>query len=605
MAAGVCPKCGAEETIEVAPAAADATLTAGASSIGALSPRPEVPGYTILDELGRGGMGVVYRARESSLNRLVALKVLLSGAHASPRDLARFRTEAEAAAAVQHPNVVQVFSVGQHAGLPYMAQEFVGGGSLVDRLAKGAFHPDDAARTVQGTARGVQAAHDRGVVHRDLKPANVLFGPTGQSKVADFGLAKIGDTGLTASGAIMGTPSYMAPEQARGETKAAGPAADIWALGVILYECLTGKPPFRGQSAPDTLRLVCEAEPPALRGVPKDLATIAMKCLEKEPSRRYGSAGAVADELGRFLAGEPVTARPRGMVTQIARWVGRNKAPVYIGAGAVVTAAIVIAIFLPTTADSQPTTIAKQPPPLDPEDEHRPKKEGVVGKVEESARRMNSLNNIRQLSIGAHNMHSTFDRLPPNAIYDEKTGQPLLSWRVAYLPFMEEGELYKQFRLNEPWDSPHNIKLLDKMPKYLQVQGSKAPAGHTHYQLVTGPGTMFDPGAMKPGQPFGKVGMSFVDVIDGTAYTILMIESAKAVPWTKPADFEVAPDRPLPALGGTFEGGFCVGMADGRVYFVSDQVSEKTLRAAFTPRGSDPIGTDWPYGPGKSKMPKE
>ena len=222
-----------------------------------------IPGYTILAELGRGGMGVVYKAHEASLNRTVALKVLLSGAHGGATAVARFRTEAEAAAAVQHPNVVQVFAVGQHNGLPFMAQELVPGDLWLTGLAKAYSNRREAARVVEAIARGVEAAHTQSVLHRDLKPANVLFGPLNEPKVADFGLAKIGDTGMTASGAIMGTPAYMSPEQARGDTKAAGPTTDVWALGAILYECLAGHPPFRGRSVPETLRLVCESDPEA------------------------------------------------------------------------------------------------------------------------------------------------------------------------------------------------------------------------------------------------------------------------------------------------------------------------------------------------------
>src|SRR5690348_11001223 len=237
----VCPRCGAsaDTTVSLAgrPESTDETIpTIAAVTAGA---PPEVPGYTILGELGRGGMGVVYRARQASLNRMVALKVLLAGAHAGERDLARFRAEAEAAAAVQHPNVVSVYAVGRHAGLPFIAQELVPGRSLAARLEEGPLDPVETARLVEAIARGVQAAHDRGVVHRDLKPANVLFTADGEPKVADFGLAKVGDTGLTASGAVMGTPAYMAPEQARGDTRHVGPATDVWALGAVLYECLT------------------------------------------------------------------------------------------------------------------------------------------------------------------------------------------------------------------------------------------------------------------------------------------------------------------------------------------------------------------------------
>jgi serine/threonine protein kinase len=319
-----------------------------------------IPGYQIESELGRGGMGVVYLARELSLNRPVALKVLLAGTHAGSRDLARFNAEAEAAAAVRHSNVVEVYAVGQHAGLPYIALELIPGGSLDDRLAAGPLAPAEAARVVLGIARGVQEAHDRGVVHRDLKPSNVLFGPNDQPKVTDFGLAKLGDTGITTTGAVMGTPAYMAPEQARGDTKASGPPVDVWALGAILYECLTGRPPFLGESAPETLRLVCEADPPPVRRgkarVPKDLETIAAKCLEKDPARRYASAGAVADDLARYLAGEPVVARPRGPVVRLARWVGRHRGPVHVGAGALF-AAIISLITLSLVSKPKPVYI--------------------------------------------------------------------------------------------------------------------------------------------------------------------------------------------------------------------------------------------------------
>src|SRR5262245_7212884 len=353
------------DTLTQAPARPDApTLTyAGGpakSTRGLPGRTATIPGYQIESELGRGGMGVVYLARELSLNRLVALKVLLAGTHAGSRDLARFNAEAEAAAAVRHSNVVEVYAVGQHAGLPYISLELIPGGSLDDRLASGPLAPQEAARVVIGIARGVQAAHDRGVVHRDLKPSNVLFGPDDQPKVTDFGLAKLGDTGITTTGAVMGTPAYMAPEQARGDTKAAGPPVDVWALGAILYECLTGRPPFLGESAPETLRLVCEADPSPLRRgkvrVPKDLETIAGKCLEKDPTRRYASAGAVADDLARYLAGESVVARPRGTMVRLARWVGRHRGPVHVGAGALF-AAVISLIVLSVVSKPKPINI--------------------------------------------------------------------------------------------------------------------------------------------------------------------------------------------------------------------------------------------------------
>src|SRR5262245_6553396 len=570
---------------------------------------PELPGYEIEEEIGRGGMGVVYRARELSLNRPVALKVLLAGAHASDRDLARFQTEAEAAAAVVHPHVVRVFAAGEHDGLPFLSLELVPGGSLAGRLGAGPLAPGEAARVVEAVARGVQAAHERGILHRDLKPANVLFDERGEPKVADFGLAKLGETELTASGAIMGTPAYMAPEQARGSTKQVGAATDVWALGAILYECLTGRPPFRGQSSPDTLRLVCDADPPPVRKVnaaaPRDLETIALKCLEKDPARRFSSVGAVADDLAAWRRGDLVSARPRGPVSRLVGRARRNRGPAYVAAGALVAAAIVFAVYPDKhTVEKPPAQVSPAPEPEEPADDA---KEGAIGKVQIAAARMNSMNNLKQLAIATHNMNSVYGRLPPNAIYHPKTGEPLLSWRVAYLPFIDSGltGLYEQFKLDEPWDSQNNLPLLDKMPKIFEIVGSKAPKGHTHYQVFVGPGTIYDPALLKPGKPFGKFGPTFIDVTDGTSQTLLMAEGTKAVPWTKPEDLEVAPDRPLPAIGGVFEGGYGVATVDGRVVFASHQVSEKTLRAALSPRGDDIVGPDWPDGAVQRGTPKK
>jgi serine/threonine protein kinase/WD40 repeat protein len=277
-----------------------------------------VPGYEVLGELGRGGMGVVYRARQVGLDRLVALKVVRAGAHAGPEELARFRREAEAIARLRHPNVVEVYEVGDRDGLPYFSMELCGGGSLAQQLAGGPLAPRRAAELVETLARAVQTAHEAGIVHRDLKPANVLLTADGTPKITDFGLAKKRDDGaseLTASGVILGTPAYMAPEQASGDGKHVGPAADVWALGTILYELLTGRPPFRAATPFDTLMQVLSdaPEPPArLRpGVPAALDAICLRCLEKKPARRYGSAAELADDLRRFRDGLPLAVRPQ------------------------------------------------------------------------------------------------------------------------------------------------------------------------------------------------------------------------------------------------------------------------------------------------------
>jgi WD40 repeat protein/tRNA A-37 threonylcarbamoyl transferase component Bud32 len=288
-----------------------------------------VPGYEVLGELGRGGMGVVYKARHRKLNRLVALKMILSGVHAGEADLARFKTEAEAIARLQHPNIVQVFEVGEQRGLPFFSLEFCGGGSLEGKLNGTPLPPGEAAALVETLARAVQAAHQAHVIHRDLKPANVLLAEDGTPKITDFGLAKkLDEAGQTASGAVVGTPSYMAPEQAGG--KAVGLLCDVYALGAILYECLNGRPPFRGPTAMDTVLQVMACEPVPPRQLqpraPKDLETICLKCLQKDPARRYPSAQALAEDLRRFRAGEPIQARPVGRLERTARWCRRYPA---------------------------------------------------------------------------------------------------------------------------------------------------------------------------------------------------------------------------------------------------------------------------------------
>jgi tRNA A-37 threonylcarbamoyl transferase component Bud32 len=279
-------------------------------------------GYEVLCELGRGGMGVVYKARQKSLNRVVALKMILAGAHAGPTELARFRQEAEAVARLRHPNVVQIHEIGEQDGLPFISLEFVDGGSLESRLRGKPLPPADAARLVEALARAVQAAHDQNVVHRDLKPANVLLSADGTPKITDFGLAKKhGERGQTQTGNVMGTPSYMAPEQASA-SKQVGPAADVWALGAILYECLTGRPPFRAANAMDTIIQVLGDDPAPPRqidpAVPRDLEAVCLKCLEKDPARRYDRAADLADDLRRFLDGEPVRAQQSGLIVRLA-----------------------------------------------------------------------------------------------------------------------------------------------------------------------------------------------------------------------------------------------------------------------------------------------
>jgi tRNA A-37 threonylcarbamoyl transferase component Bud32 len=308
-----------------------ATLPALNSPADAAPQVLSIPGYELLAELGRGGMGVVYQARQTKLHRLVALKMILAGGHAGAADLARFQTEAEAIARLQHPNIVQVHEVGEHEGKPFLALEFCSGGSLEKKLNGTPLPPREAAQLIETLARAMDAAHRQHVVHRDLKPANVLLTGDGTPKITDFGLAKQLDAAShTQTNAILGTPSYMAPEQAGARSKDIGPATDVYALGAILYELLTGRPPFKAATPLDTVLQVVSDEPvPPTQlqsKTPRDLETICLKCLHKEPGKRYATAAALADDLRRFQAGEPIQARPVGRVERGAKWVRRNPA---------------------------------------------------------------------------------------------------------------------------------------------------------------------------------------------------------------------------------------------------------------------------------------
>jgi WD40 repeat protein len=291
---------------------------------------PAVAGYQVLGFLGEGGMGAVYRARQVALNRMVALKLLRGG---SSKRLARFRSEALADARLQHQNVVQIFEVGEHQGQPYLALELLEGGSLEAKVAGRPQAAHDAAGLVCILARAIQYAHSRGVVHRDLKPSNVLLTAEGTVKIADFGLAKFleAEESQTQEGDLVGTPRYMAPEQTSGTREGVGPAADIYSLGVILYELLTGRAPLQAPTPVETLLLIRTQEPlpPSrmLPRLPRDLETICLKCLQKDPRRRYTNAHDLADDLERFLAGKPVRARPVGISEKALKWVGRNPLP--------------------------------------------------------------------------------------------------------------------------------------------------------------------------------------------------------------------------------------------------------------------------------------
>lgn len=289
-----------------------------------------IGGYDILEEIGRGGMGVVYKAQDQRLKRTVALKMVWGGSSASPEELARFRGEAEVVAQLQHPNIVQIYEIGMHEGQPFIVFEFIDGGNLADRIMGKPQPPRQAAEMVNTLARAMHAAHQLHIIHRDLKPANVLLTKSGTLKLTDFGLAKqMGNSlGLSRTGDVMGTPSYMAPEQAAGQLENLGPKTDVYALGAILYEMLTGRPPFRGVTMFETLEQVRSAEPVPLSKlaprIHKDLSTVCLKCLQKTPEKRYASALELADDLRRWLDGDSIHARPVSAWEKFWRQVRRH-----------------------------------------------------------------------------------------------------------------------------------------------------------------------------------------------------------------------------------------------------------------------------------------
>lgn len=330
----IVPTLGVEPICKSDVQASDATVDFDAASFASRKAKQVtmVGGYEIISELGRGGMGVVYKAYQRGLDRTVALKMVLSGAHASEEQLRRFILEAKAVGHLQHPNIVQVFDIGENRGLPFFSLEFVDGSTLAKLIQAKPQLPIYSASLTEKLARAMSYAHARGILHRDLKPANILMTSAGVPKIADFGLAKqiaeSGDSGSTRTGTIMGTPSYMAPEQARGDNQAIGPAADQYSLGAILYEMLTGRPPFASANPMDTIYQVMREEPIPPRmlvsKVPVDLETICLKALQKDVSARYGDCDKLAEDLQRFANGEPILARPVSHPERLWRWCKRN-----------------------------------------------------------------------------------------------------------------------------------------------------------------------------------------------------------------------------------------------------------------------------------------
>jgi predicted Ser/Thr protein kinase len=313
---------------------------------------PSIPGYQIVEELSQGGMGIVYKARQLGLERMVAIKTMLPGGPAGEEQRARFLREAKLMAMLQHPNILPIYEVGQYQGIPFLTMEYADGGTLSQSLGGKPMPPRQAAELTAVLARAVHYAHQRGVIHRDLKPANVLLTVDGTPKIGDFGLAKCFEspTDHTRTGALLGTPSYMAPEQLGDGSVKAGPPVDVYALGATLYELLSGRPPFLADNALDTLQLVRLQEPVSLRRwqpkMPADLDTVGLKCLEKDPRRRYPSAQELADDLERFLHGEPIAARPAGLFERCRRWSRMHRAAAALIAAAALALTVILVLVL-------------------------------------------------------------------------------------------------------------------------------------------------------------------------------------------------------------------------------------------------------------------
>jgi hypothetical protein len=518
--------------------------------------------------LGQGTFGRVYRAYDPQLEREVALKVPRFGPD-QPGQVERFLGEAKAAARLRHPNVVAVFESGRAGDEYYIASEFVEGRPLSDVLRESPPDFGQAARWVRDLARGLAYAHAAGVIHRDVKPANVLIDRAGRPQLTDFGLAKrVGeDATRTADGTVLGTPAYMAPEQARGDLAAVGPHSDQYGLGVVLYQLLSGRLPFVGPPHAVLAQVTGEDPPPPGRinpAVPRDLEAVCLKAMAKEPARRYAAAGDLADDLDRFLAGEPVRARRPGVRDRAGRWLRRHRQAAALAGG--VAAAVLLTLaavwwdggFRSPLPPAEPAAGPPQPAEITVEDRQ---------KIQASRQ------NLSTIGVAMIASESAFGYLPQPAIY-ARDGRPLLSWRVALLPYLDQRALYSRFKLDEPWDGPHNIELLEHMPKVYEVPGTATPKPFmTFYRVFVGPGAMFEPG------PQARVRL--MDIRDDRASTFLVVEAAEPVEWTRPGDLPFEAGKPLPALGGLVPDGFQACFGNGAVEFLKKEVYDdaRTLRA--------------------------
>jgi Protein kinase domain/Protein of unknown function (DUF1559) len=516
--------------------------------------------FELVRRIAAGGMGVVFLARHKKLDRLVALKFLRAGQLADELEVKRFLREAENSAQLSHPNIVPIYDVGELGGHPYFSMAYIEGESLQARLSQGSMSDRQAAQMLLTIAQAVGHAHDLGIIHRDLKPANVLLDKQSAPYVTDFGLARRMSalSSLTETGQIMGTPVYMAPEQARGDNDNVGKHSDQYSLGAILYEMLTGHRPFEGPAHIVVMKVI-SSDPLLPReinpGVSRDLEAICLKAMQKNSVARYADVRDMADDLQRFLAGESITARRYGMRERYLRKLRRHRAWIVSAVGILLT--VMLTWWLASKPNTTPNKTATN---LD-----RQAAFGLASRVQKSSQ------NLRSIGTALHNYHNVYNRLPVWAI-SNKEGQPLLSWRVAILKYLGEDALFQKFRLDEPWDSPHNSQLLQYMPDTYNIEGTESPKYSTFYRALVNTGSCFEP-------DFRSVGLR--DIKDGPHNTMMLAEAKTAVPWTKPDEITLNSDQEYSDLGGTFEEGFHALMGDGDVRFFRTPILKdlKALKA--------------------------